>query len=99
MERISFLQFRNLFARKSKMSKNNIAIFAPIIYRLEDKYFNACKNYLETGIMEEILFDEYSTEIIVRGMGCSYIEALVVLNNLEKFPDSACYIFTPRTME
>ncbi len=99
MSRVSFIKFRNKFAIASKLSRNQIAVLAPIIYGFSEEYFNACEKYLDTGEETTLSFDEYSTEMIKTTMACSYIEALVVLHNMEQFPDEACYIYCPRIVE
>lgn len=99
MSRISFIKFRNKFATSSKLSRNQVAVLAPIIYGFPEKYFTACEKYLDNAEETELSFDEYSTEMIKTAMACSYIEALVILHNMEKFPDNACYIFCPRIVE
>ena len=99
MSRISFIKFRNKFAISSKLSRNQIAVLAPIIYRLPEKYFNACEEYLDSGAETNLSFDEYSTEMIKTTMACSYIEALVILHNMEQLPNEACYIYCPRIVE
>lgn len=76
-----------------------IAILAPVVYGLSDKYFVACEQYLDSGKETEILFDEYSVLVIKESMQCTYIEALVILNNLEQFAEYACYIYTPKNVE
>lgn len=99
MEKISFLQFRNKVARYSKLNRHQIAVLAPIIYGLDDRYFSACNQFLDNGIETDIVFDEYSISAIKKTMDCSYVEALVILSNLEKYPDYACYIYAPRSVE
>lgn len=39
MEKISLLKFRNLFARKSQLPRNQVSLYAPIVYGFEDKYY------------------------------------------------------------
>lgn len=99
MEKISLLKFRNLFARKSQLPRNQVSLYAPIVYGFEDKYYDACLKYLSEGVKTELCFGEYSTKVIEKGMPCSYIEALIILHNLESYPLEACYLFTPQTIE
>ena len=97
--RESFLKFRSKFARFSHFSRNQVAFFAPIIYAFDDRYFSAAEKYLNNGEEENLCFDEYSVEKIKSAMGCAYLEALVILNNMEKMPEYACYIYSPRIVE
>ena len=99
MERIPFLKFRSELARRTNVSKQELAILAPIIYEFEDKYFDACCQYLLCGSETEIIFGEYSTKLLTKTMDCSYIEALVILHNMEKMPRYACYIYAPKVIE
>ena len=99
MNRIKFIKFRNEFARSSLLSRNEVSLFAPIIYGYEDKYFNACERYLADGTEEELAFNEFTTTTIKNGMGCSYIESLIILHNIETNPLDACFIYTPRIIE
>lgn len=99
MERESFLKFRNRFARYSKMDMVQISIYAPIFYSFEDKYYNACSDYLDSGEEKNVSFLSYSTDLIMETMYCSYLEALVILRNIENNPDSASLIYRPRIVE
>lgn len=95
----SFLEFRNLMARKSEMTRNEVSLFAPIIYQFEDKYFNACCLYLNEKKETELFFNEYSTTILIDTMKCTYLESLVILHNMQVFPVESCYIYNPLKVE
>ncbi len=99
MGRIRFLKFRNKLANSSQLSRKEVSLFAPILYEFEDKYYDACDNYLDTGEETELVFNEYSTSIIKHGMECSYIESLIILHNIEAFPSDGCFIYTPKIIE
>ena len=99
MERIGFLKFRNEFTKRSLLSITEVSLFAPIIYRFEDKYFNACYEYLQFGKESNLVFGEYSVLQVKEAMKCSYVEALVILHNMEQFPNEACYIYSPKIIE
>ena len=99
MDRIRFLKFRNELAKRSSLSLNEIALLAPIIYGFEDRFFDACYKFLQVGEETDLTFDEYSTLNIKGAMKCSYIEALVILHNMEQFPNEACYIYSPKIIE
>ena len=97
--RESFLKFRNKFARFSHLSRNQVAVLAPIVYVFDDKYFSSAEKYLDKGEEENLCFDEYSAEKIKTSMGCTYLEALIILTSMEKMPEYACYIYSPRIVE
>lgn len=99
MERVSFVRFRNKFAKSSLLSRNEVSLFAPIIYGFDDKYFTACEQYLADGTEVELAFNEFTTTMIKNGMGCSYIESLIILHNIETAPLDACFIYAPRIIE
>lgn len=95
MERIEFFDFNGLFKRASKMDEKEVAMLAPLIYGFEDKYFNACYNYLKDGVRENLKCGSYSIERLENMMSLSYIEAIVVLRNIEMFREDAPYIYNP----
>ena len=95
----SFLKFRNKVARFAKLSRNQVGILAPIMYAFNDKYYFAVEKFLDNGEETDLCFDEYSIKKIMTSMGCSYLEALIILNNMEKIPEYACYIYNPRITE
>ena len=97
--RESFLEFRNKFARFSHLSRNQVAVLAPIVYTFDDKYYSLANKYLDKGEEENLYFDEYSVAKIKMSMRCSYLEALVILSSMEKMPEYACYIYSPRIVE
>lgn len=97
--RISFLTFRNKVAKFSRLPCNQVALLSPIMYNLEDRYFTAVENYLDKGEESNLFFDEYSVEKIKKSMGCTYLEAILILNNMENMPENACYIYSPRIQE
>lgn len=97
--RDSFIKFRNKFARFSHLSRNQVALLAPVVYALEDKYYLAADKYLNNGEETNLTFDEYSIDKIKETMGCAYLEALLILSNMEKMPECACYIYAPRIVE
>ena len=99
MQRISFFDFKTLFSLKSSMSSIQDSIIAPIIYSLEDDLFTACLDYLTSGKKRNICFDEYSTDVIEISMGCSYPEAIVIINNIKQHPNYAFAIFDPDIVE
>ncbi len=99
MDRISFFEFRSLFAQYSKMSNTNISILSPIIYSYEDDFFQACYLYLKHGEVSSLSYKEYSLEDIVEGMHTTYIEGLVILHNIKQDYNNARYIFRPRRIE
>ena len=99
MERIDFVSFNCDFMLYSNMTNAGVAIYAPLIYGFEDKYFNACAEYLKTGKETNLEFRKYSTEILQSTMEVSYIQALVILHNIESMPNEAPNIYNPNMVE
>lgn len=99
MERVDFLTFNCDFMRYSNMTNIGVAVYAPIIYGYEDKYFNACVEYLKTGKETVIEFRRFSTEMLQKTMKTSYIQALVILHNIEQMPNEAPNIYNPDIVE
>ncbi|MBQ7761358.1 MAG: hypothetical protein IJ400_04810 [Clostridia bacterium] len=99
MNRIDFTSFNCDFMLYSDMTNAEVAIYAPLIYGFEDKYFNACVEYIRTGKMTNIQFRKYSTEILQSSMEVSYIQALVILHNIESMPNEAPNIYNPNVEE
>lgn len=99
MERIDFVSFNCDFMLYSNMTNAGVAVYAPLIYNFEDKYFNACVEFLKTRKATNIEFGKYSTEILQATMGVSYIQALVILHNIELMPNEAPNIYNPNMVE
>ena len=99
MERMSFLDFNCDFILYSRMSNIGVSVYAPLIYSFEDKYFDACVEFLKTGNERNLEFGKYSIEIIKNCMGANYVQALVILHNIETNPDKAPMIFNPDMVE
>ena len=99
MERESFVRFRNKFARYSLMNNVQISMYAPLIYSMEDIFYSACLKYLETGEESNVMCGEYSAITIKETMQCEYLESLIILSNIRKMPEMACYIYRPRIVE
>ena len=99
MERESFIRFRNKFARYSLMNSVQISMYAPLFYSMEDDFYFACLKYLETGEENNIICGEYSAATIKETMQCEYLESLIILSNIRKMPEMACYIYRPRIVE
>ena len=59
----------------------------------------ASGEFLKKGEMQNLTYGEYSTDLIMKGMRCSYPEALVIVRNMEQFPDYADFFFVPRMVE
>ena len=99
MERIDFLTFNCDFLRYSDMNNNEVAIYAPLIYGFEDKYFNACREFLQTGKNINVEYKKYSTDMLMSTMSASYIQALVILHNIATMPNEAPNIYNPDIIE
>ena len=90
MERMRFFEFHMLFKVHSNVDTVEASIYSPIIYNMEDKYYNACLEHLEKGTTPCLTVGETSTDSIMKTcMSRSYdkrkgyIEALIILNNIE----------------
>ena len=99
MERMDFTSFNCDFMLYSKMSNVEVAICAPLIYSFEDRYFNACVEFLKTGNAPNIEFDNYSTDLLQSAMGISYIQALIILHHMETMPEEVPNIYNPNPVE
>lgn len=95
MDRIDFLSFYGDFLIYSNMSRGEVAVYAPIIYGYDDRYFNACIEYLKTGKETDLNFRNYTIQLIKNTMKASYIQALVIIHNIEQMPDEAPNIYNP----
>ncbi len=99
MARMDFLSFNCEFIYNSNMTRAEVAVYAPLIYGFEDKYFDACVAFLKTGEKQDIWFENYSIDRLQSGMRLSYIQALVVLHNIQSMPQEAARIYRPIRVE
>lgn len=99
MERIDFVSFNCAFLQGARMSNAEVAMLAPLIYGYEDKYFSACVEYLKSKLENNLQFDRYSIGKLKSTMNLSYIQALVVLHNIEHMPEFAPVIYNPNNIE
>lgn len=99
MARILFEDFLCEMTVHSKLPRAIVSAIASVIYNYEDKYYLACEKYIKSGVEDVISFEDFSTERIKKGMKCTYIEALMILNNIENDPENAYMIYAPYTME
>ena len=99
MERIDFVTFNCDFMINAKMTNVGVAVYAQIIYGFEDKYFNACVEFLKTGNESNLEFGKYSISMLRKTMDVSYIQALVILHNIEHMPNEAPNIYNPNIVE
>ena len=99
MDKQTVLDFRNDFMRYTDLTAAQISVLAPVLYGQEDRYYEACVQFLKKGEMQNLTYGEYSTDLIMKGMCCSYPEALVIMRNMEQFPDYADFFFVPRMVE
>lgn len=102
--KMSFVDFNCLFMRYAfNFSRNSdFSIYAPIVYNMKDEYFNAVVKYLRTGEEENLIYGDYSTNIIKGAYGVEkldYIKAVVILDNIEKLGVEGCYAFFPYMVE
>ncbi len=99
MERMKFYEFSYKLTAIGKIKLPLASVISPILYHSTDKYYNACVNFLNTGEKENLNFDKYSIEMIMNNMNASYIEALIILQNMENNPDLAFMIYVPEIVE
>ncbi len=99
MKKIPFEDFLCGMLAHSKLPRATVSAVASIIYNFDDKYFFACEKYITSGEEESLSFDDFSIVRIKKGMKCTYIEALMILRNIENDPDNAYMIYAPYMME
>ncbi|MBE5746488.1 MAG: hypothetical protein E7359_04325 [Clostridiales bacterium] len=107
LERMNFREFNHLFRMCSDLDKAEISIYAPLLYKMEDKYYNACIEFLKNNTITYLKANEISTNDIIEGYyrenkkdKKKYIESLMILNNLEKADEMETYqIFNPYVIE
>lgn len=101
---MGFVDFNSLFMRHSKKLKSHsdISVYAPIVYNMKSEYLCAVVDYLRTGKMTNLIYGEYSTDMIMNSYHLDkmdYIQAVVILDNIEKLGDNGCYVFNPYVVE
>lgn len=99
MERMDFGSFYCEFLLHSGVSEVETAIYAPLIYDYEDRYYDACLAFLKTGEKVEVEYKGFSTGVIQSSMNTSYVQALVILHHIETMPQRAPMIFFPDPVE
>ncbi len=97
MERIKYYQFASKMLIHSGLSRSTVSALCPSVYEYEEKYYRACEDFVTSGTEACLTFDEYSTDMIKSGMHCGYIEAVIILRNIEKHPENAHLIYRPYT--
>ena len=106
VERLPFRKFNMLFLTCTELSKAQMTIYPSLIYAMEDKYYNAAIKYLQNHIITELKSGEFKITDIMQSYWLDekaepkhYIEALIVLNTLEKAGDEAYFIYHPYVIE
>lgn len=106
VEKLKFRKFNQLFLVSPILNKEQISMFAPIIYSMEDRYYKATVNFLQTGEMTNLYFKEFGLFNIMEGYWHSkndknhYLEALIILNNIEKANENDRWIiYNPYIIE
>lgn len=107
LERMNFREFNHLFRMCSDLDKAEISIYAPLLYKMEDKYYNASVNYLMYNTITYLKVEEISTTDILEGYYREnkndkkrYLETLIILNNIEKAGNKNAYdIYNPYVIE
>ena len=101
--RMSFVDFKGLFLLYSNfLSHTASSIYVPIIYQMKDEYFNAVVKYLRTGKQENLVYRSFSTNGIInsyRPEKVDYIQAVIILDNIEKLGDDGYFVFRPHIIE
>lgn len=106
-ERMPFYKFNHLISMNVNSDKVKTSIYAPLIYEMEDKYYNAAVSFLQNGTITHLKSGEISIADILSGYwltqkheGEHYLEALLILNNIEKAGiERAWEIFNPYVIE
>lgn len=99
MERMKFYEFNYKLTARAGIRLPLASVLAPILYQYEDKYYDACVLYMETGKITELAFDKYSVTDIMKTMSAGFIESLMILHNMEKNPEYARLIYFPEEVE
>lgn len=106
VERLEFMEFNLLFFKCFAVNKEQTSMYAPIIYLMEDRYYNATVKFLQTGEMTDLYFKEFGLFNIMEGYWHSkndknhYLEALIILNNIEKANENDRWIiYNPDVIE
>ena len=91
MERLAFesLQTKLLSSLKDYKAR---AILGPIIHEMPDDLYEAAIRYLERGEEIEVKEGRTDTTLIMKHMKTSYLEALVIIYNLRRYPTKDYYI-------
>ena len=98
MERVSLARLQSMILEKEG-SFTLRAIVGPIIYQLDDKYYNAAIEYLKNNIKTEIVESDVSASDVMEHMECTYLEALCILNNIRNYPNQVSYIMNYNIIE
>lgn len=108
-EKMSFFDFNHLYRMRMDFDRVENSIYAPIIYNMEDKYYNAAVKFLEKNIITCLKVNDISIEDILAGYWTDknekdfskrYIESLIILNNIERNGKENAYeIYNPYTIE
>lgn len=96
-----------MFRMCSDLDRAELSIYAPLLYKMEDKYYNASVDYLMNNTITYLKAEEISTTDILEGYYREkkndkkrYIEALIILNNIEKAGKENAYdIYNPYVIE
>ena len=106
IKRLSFMEFNLLFFKCFVVNKEQTSMFAPLIYLMEDRYYNATVKFLQTGEMTDLYFGRFGIFNIMDGYWHTkndknhYLEALIILNNIEKAnEDDRWIIYNPDVIE
>ena len=74
-------------------------IVGPILYQLDDAYYNASIKYLTENVKTEIVECGISASDVMEHMECTYLEALCILNNVRTFPNQMNFIMNYNFIE
>jgi len=101
-DKLSLYQFYNEFRRCRGLDKVDISIYAPVIYSMERKFYNAAIKLLQSKTITHLTINNYNIIDILDGYWLDkefnqkkYLEALIILNNLKTAGDDAYKYFNP----
>ena len=98
-------QFIRLFNSRVRLDNAEKSIYPPIFYSINQKYYNAAVKFLEKKIITHLKCGEFSISKIIYDYypdlhftSKKYIEALIVLYNIEYAGDRAYLVYHPNVI-
>ena len=92
MERLSLEKLQVLLIDTFNYDYKKRALLGPMIHEFDDEYYDAAILYITENQKTVLKSLFVSIEDIQKEMGCDYLEALCILNNIKKHPDQVDFI-------